>query len=57
MGFLYTPMVSVPSGAGVIMMSKKAMATSGLVSSTVNCMALSVEFMGCRHLSLCWSSG
>ena len=35
-GFLYTPMVKVPSASGVMMVSRKGMEPSSLASSTVN---------------------
>ena len=38
-----------PSGSGVMMMSKKVTAPTGLVSSTVNLIALSMEFMCCKN--------
>ena len=43
----------VPSGAGVIKMSKKGMGPSHLVSSAV---AFSIEFMCFKNLPLCWES-
>ena len=45
-------MENVPSGVGFIMMSKKGIAPSGLVSFTVNLIALSMELMGFKNLSL-----
>ena len=51
-GFLYTPVLSIPFTVGFTVMFKKGIAPSGLVSSTVNCMTFSTEFMCCRNLSL-----
>ena len=51
--FLYTPVVGVPSDVGVVGISKKGIAPSGLVFPTVNGIALPVELMCCRNLSLC----
>ena len=42
---LYTPMVKVPSGFGVMMVSKKGIEPSSLGSSTVNWMDGSAVLM------------
>ena len=52
-GFLYTPMVKVPSVSGVTMVSKKAMEPSSLASSTVNWMEGSTVLISLRTFSLC----
>ena len=51
-GFLYTPMVKVPSASGLMMVSRKDMEPSSLASSTVNLMDGSTEFK-CRRNSSC----
>ena len=52
MGVLYTPASSVPSASQDMMVSMNDLASSSLVSSTVNLIVLSVEFMCCKNLSL-----
>ena len=52
-GFLYTPLVKVPSACGVIMVSQNAMEPSDMVSSTVSWMDESTELMCFRSSSLC----
>ena len=52
MDFLHTSVVSVPSCSKVMMMLKKGTAPSGPVSSTVNLIALSMEFIYSQNLSL-----
>ena len=51
-GFLYTAMDNLPSAPGVTMLSKKGMAPSPLLFSTVNCMAGSTLLMCCRKFCL-----
>ena len=53
MGFLYTPMVKVPSVSGVMTVSKKGMEPSSLDSSTVNWMEGSTELICLRNSALC----
>ena len=48
----FTPVESVLSGICVIN-SRKGISPSGLVSPTVNLIALSMKLMSCRNLSLC----
>ena len=50
--FLYTTMKNVTSCFGVIMVSRKGIASCGLVFSTGNLIALSVKLVCCRNLSL-----
>ena len=52
-GFLYTPMVMVPSASAVMMVSKKGMEPSSLDSSTANWMEGSTVLMCLRNSSLC----
>ena len=52
-GFLYTPIVKVPSASGLMMVSRKGMEPSSFASSTVNCMDGSNLFMCWRNSSLC----
>ena len=52
-GFLYTPMVKVPSSSGLMMVPRKGMEPSSLASSTVNLMEGSTEFKCWRNSSLC----
>ena len=54
-GFLYTVIDNLPSVSGFTMVSKKGMAPSSLLSSTVNPMVMSTQFMCSRKFYL-WSS-
>ena len=51
-GFLYIVVDSLPSISGFTMVSKKGMAPSSLLFSTVNCMARSTLLMCCRKFCL-----
>ena len=51
-GFLYTVIDRFPSASGFTMVSKKGMAPSSLLFSTVNCMAGSTLLMCCRKSCL-----
>ena len=53
-GFLYTPMVKVPSVSGVMMVSKKGMEPSSLDYSTVNWMEGSTVLMCLKNSSFVW---
>ena len=44
-GFLYTPIVKVPSACGLMVVSRKGMEPSSLASSTVNWMEGSTVLM------------
>ena len=51
-GFLYTVIDRLPSASGLTMVSKKGKATSSLLFSTVNWMAVSTLFMCCSKSCL-----